>query len=122
MSDAKEIARLLCGECDAKNRRVMAVLVDSPNGAALRSTMRHVGPREERRESYDDLPIAQMPSIDERRGGWWAGETPAVVNLGCRDHSWVAITGDALREIEAEYRATGRKVVRILDHPPQPTL
>lgn len=124
MSDPKVIARLLCARCDPSNRRVIARLIDTPRGAALRANLRRrdslVGIVENpvaMREVHDELTLVDMPPLDPDGSSWTFGVNPAVVVIGCPKHDWMAVTGDWLREIEEEYRRTGRPVVRVV-HPP----
>jgi hypothetical protein len=99
----------------------MAVLIDTPDGAAIRARSRRPSPhRTTIRDVYEDVPLSTFPSADsEGRASSW-GSAPHV-NIGCPKHSWMAVTADYLRELEAEYRLDGKVVVRVLAHPPQRT-
>lgn len=105
---AKVIARLLCGECTG-NRHVMAKLVDTPNGAALRAS--------DRRRRFEDMPVRDMPTLEQRPAWFGVSDPPPIAEVGCPRHGWVAVTSEYLRDVEARYRQTGQVVTRILDHP-----
>ncbi len=104
----KVIGKVLCGECPPKKRRVMARLVDTPDGPALRATYRR---------ARIAGPDVRYDVTLERLAEQWSA-TP-VAKLGCPLHSYLAVTVTWLEEIVAEYRQSGRPVIRVVDHPPQ---
>ena len=94
MNDGKRIAKLLCGSCPANSRTVVAVLVDTANGAALHARLRR--PSHDARiiakpmavvDQYDGVLLRDMPSPSVR-SGWFEGEAPPVASIGCRRHGW----------------------------------
>ncbi len=121
MSEPKVIGRVLCGSCDPKHRHVMAKLVDTPVGAALRANLRYpsqgsefAADRPTARFHYDDLLLTDM-------GDPWT-QTKAIT-LGCPKHTVGAFLPEYFAAIEAEYRRTGRPVNRIVHFsPPVPLL
>jgi hypothetical protein len=102
----------------------MAKIVDTPEGGALRANLRRKSndPRSGLEvfaihHRYNDLAIADMPSFAQQQG-WFGDSNPPMVTIGCPKHGWVVVTSDLLREIDGEYRRTGKPVNRIIEHPP----
>ena len=113
MTGYKVIGRLLCGSCDPKNRHIMAKLVDTANGAALRATF--VGP--DNPPSRFGIPPRLETATGMCSSQRWVTLSTILTpwRLGAPITVGGAFLPEYFAEMEESYRRTGKPVVRVIE-------
>lgn len=112
-----ELVRLLCGQCPADNRHVMARVIDDPGGPRLVARLRRAdmppfpGVVVSNIRDDFDVPVAELGSPYNRT---------VQITVGCKRHGWGTVSPELIREWTEQAISTRATVLEILTPIPEP--